>query len=737
MGASMDYLPDDAKGEKVTGADLALSGILTANEFDSNEKGSSSGKKRRKNKRTTEGQPSLEQKEAEIAARLAYEKCASFILGRVLSSCQLLSQPEERISVDKKVSKLVLDITPVLVIVPVKKTISEKELTEAFKTGTSLLKVESLYFEISRGNDAFQVSRTTTLPTEPTTEGRSESDRQKEDFVRIIDDASNDEDDEDVEIIRNYACPTRIAVAHTISSLPFPLTVRLANVMFSKEEVDRKIKRQLEKIKEFNRWRASHPLSSGNVLPTACQTWEGDKYANRAHSSSNFAIESAIEEDIDCGDDKYGRGNNAYISTSYRCSKGSYFSDLEQCSNFRTDVEETATKAISSGPTVKSDHIERRDMVLLVDELKCNSGGALGPLICPEESSTGPTRNYPDTLQRRSEARVIYQSKVSPKNILHYYSVRWGDLSSRLISANGILGTYADDGIREMVDPEVKEYNGTEPHLRALRNLMFLIENNEFYFGRDFMFSTYLQMEKDAIAAKSLQDLAANEDRDAVTFVKKEDGGSLVKDSTNRGSVARRSVSKIGCYRDGKLTVSVFNQNRTFSNEVDEIPSELASELGGDADQENVYSVPKRSCDRIRRYIYNEVHQKMLFSDFSDPKVEVNADPQAVQQFLASQEIKVNQCLWGKLRRKREKRILKGKAVEEEEKKAEEDGGKTKDEDSGENTIESTTEVEKKDGEPEPPIRMKPLILTKREEALKPVTIILDMEYMEMRDTCA
>jgi hypothetical protein len=105
-------------------------------------------------------------------------------------------------------------------------------------------------------------------------------------------------------------------------------------------------------------------------------------------------------------------------------------------------------------------------------------------------------------------------------------------------------------------------------------------------------------------------------------------------------------------------------------------------------DGPNIYAVPKSVCERIRNKTYLQVREKMLFSDFSNFKIEVSAEDLIIRQFLDDVERRWNaDVLSGALR-------------------------------------------EKEKGSFEPEAR---LPLKSREEPLTPLTIMLKMRYLELR----
>jgi hypothetical protein len=530
---------------------------------------------------TTTGPKKLtpEQKARMVESQEGYRKCVNALFEHYVSNNVVDASPEVGCEIYERTLTVPLCVVPVVSL----RFLSEEDKEAEGRSGA--VAAGGLHFEITNYRDVFGVAS-------PFFKKKKKGEFEKGGREEENDDETFQYSGKIGETA--YAIPLEISVVQTMSHLPFPVSVRISNVMFSKPEIDEILEKRELAVGDAEEYRRNNPLSKGSLREASDKIWRGDAFANRSYSSAAYLRREEEKKSIGDGEEEgeesseksescadFGR----YVSTSYLCRTGDYEADV------RYEKRRRSAAAAHEG---KRDR-EKRDLVV---EIKPSRIRAF------HSSAADGERDEDDAF-----SSVVYESDVTADAVSEYYRAPYECLQSRLSPCSSSDRENVE-GFHVLVDPDLIRYNQKEEHLKAMETVSNFVGGHEFYFESDFMMKMY------AIVARRRR------------------GGSSSESK-------KPEASKVGRYEKGELHLDLLGKSKKLDGRA------LADTYDYDAIKKvsGVYAVSKTVCDSVREQIYRNVHEKVLFSDFSDPRIEVNVGDEVSKAYLTELESSINASL--------------------------------------------------------------------------------------------
>ena len=626
------------------------------------------------------------EEEEERRKRAIYERCVNSMFEAYVSNSTICVSPECKSKIYRKKTTLVLHVVPIIRLVPV--------ILKDPKSGEPqmYMSVPNMYFEVENGQNIFSTANFTSSFSESyrsetvsgTTTNASNT------FETSFGLAHNNEDGQGREELSIgatgyigetiYISPITIKTLQINTHLPIPLTIRIANVLFTKNEIDNNLKKKQSRMEELQNWRSSHPISGGTLRYASTEVFRGDDFNNRRFSSSQFKEQNKRQskynnkqknekenedhkDNEESGEENDGgnngeeeeeeeeRGNHqgSFLSTTYKCSSGDHGADLRYINRMQEHHSGilAAKKQVSSGNYGGDLLSENRNIVIWVPGAKVQPSNTHDPLhiFSPSYLSTGFSP---------AEKSVVFRSTVDVKTVADNYATPYEYLSSRLERIKVDEDSNVE-GLHTFTDPELIQLQHTTTHLEVLNKVKSFMDSHDFFFASDFMMNMYSTL------LRKRQSEASQIKQTATTTT-----------SNPSGSPEKRAI-RVGCFKNGALNLNLVGKKTTLplenldSNKKEEIP---------------IFAIPTSTCNWIRGQLQSKLHQKLRFSDFSNPIIEVNVDDEDMKRYLKELEYTINQAM---LQQQRNQSVLD------------------------------------------------PSHLNEREECLKPLIIYLEMECLEIR----
>lgn len=472
-----------------------------------------------------------------------------------------------------------------------------------------------------------------------------------------------------------YIVPSDIVTTQIISGLPIPFSVRISNVLFTKGEIDQKMRQTYQRSRSIAKHLRTHPPSQGCLRKSVPQPWIGDSFLHRGYSSSINNNNNNNNTEV-VNDENFGN-SAGYVSQALPCDSGDYYSDKRHVSRISDNqfVPVNAEYLSHSGgeppfyptatptminPSQQQQYMQQnqqrlrqtgadssnkmtyvtdnRDIVvcvppsvLSVPRVGVNNAhyGGNNNLRGNEhfqgKSCMGNQRTF-GTLSE--DGRLCFKSLVNDKLVRDNCTIPRECLISRLTLPPQRPESPFVNELHNIDNPELKPYQNKEVHIKSLRDVTGFMRKYEFYFRGDFMYEKY------ANYGRKLQE-------------------TLERRSNTQPHVqAPAPAYNVGHYKDDTLTLKLHNETALFnfgsssSDAVNETTTTIVEpNSGGGGKGVDVYAIPKSFCNNMRARLDDSVYKKLRYSDFSSPRIEVNVPEDERRMHLMEIEDNINVSL--------------------------------------------------------------------------------------------
>jgi hypothetical protein len=580
---------------------------------------------------TVAGDPDWDEKvRLPCDARKAYSKCLNALFRAYVLASTVSMSPECKAIVEEHETTLSLYLLPVL-------RMSRLRSTEGRGggRGKSRLRVDSLCYETLNGHSLFTATATEREAAAAAAASRRTPSPEGAGDGRIPSRTVGES---------VYVCPTLVETTHVLTHLPFPLTLRLSNVLFTKDEIDAAATRGASPVEEtFAAWRELHPPSSGALRSPRYELWVGDVLSNKDHGThlresvpapSVFCDPTAREDGTSPprgGGEGAGACRGArLLSVNHRCLIGhSYETDAIQHLNMQVEVMEDRLPRPSGAGGSRGGakaSLRRRSAFGGRDMLVCvpaNRGG-----LSPEPHGVPPAAGRLSLGNEVPlEGRVSYFGRVSPDVVRSTHRTPYEYLSNRLTPPDPSV-------LRESISARrLGDRHGTAIRASAMRIVEAFMGEHEFYFETDAMVELC---------------------------------NDKVRKAARPATAGRRHpvAVRVGTYRKGALYLDMFENIEQLclgddDGDGESPPTSVSppeKPKGGGKrrgetplvrreDGTAVFAISKSACDEMRAQVHEAVHGGMLFSDFTNPKITVSSDASLTRDYLDTVEKQLNAAL--------------------------------------------------------------------------------------------